>query len=305
MSGNAADKSPSPNAESIGLIGLGLMGTALAERLTAGGFRVVGYDVDPARGHDLPKTGGTTAPDPAAVLRECDRVFLSLPDSKVVREVLSRAGAHLRPGHLLIDTTTGDPADAAAAGKWLASRGVAYLDATVSGSSAQVRACEAVVMAGGEPAAFERCGDLFRLFARRAVHVGPWGAGSTMKLVTNLVLGLNRAALAEGLWFARSMGVDAALALAVLKDSAAYSRIMDSKGEKMVAGDFAPQAKLSQHLKDVRLILAAGVAAGAELPLSDAHRRLLEAAEAAGLGPLDNSAIIKGFAALPVAEEGK
>ena len=116
-----------------------------------------------------------------------------------------------------------------------------------------------------------------------------------MKLVTNLVLGLNRAALAEGLAFAESLGLDASRALTVLGESMAYSRVMDTKGAKMVQGNFTPQAKLSQHLKDVRLILEAAGGAGAELPLSQAHRLLLEAAEAAGLGELDNSAIIRAI----------
>ncbi len=112
-----------------------------------------------------------------------------------------------------------------------------------------------------------------------------------MKLVTNLVLGLNRAALAEGLAFAEATGVDPRAALEVLRGSAAYSRQMDAKGEKMLAGEYAPVARLSQHLKDVQLMLASAAASGLELPLSRTHRELLERAESAGWGNLDNSAI--------------
>jgi 3-hydroxyisobutyrate dehydrogenase-like beta-hydroxyacid dehydrogenase len=114
-----------------------------------------------------------------------------------------------------------------------------------------------------------------------------------MKLVTNLVLGLNRAALAEGLAFASAFGCDVQQTLEILRTSMAYSRIMDTKGEKMIQSDFQPQAKLSQHLKDVRLMLEAAADAGMQLPLTETHRRLLEQAEAAGLGDLDNSAIIE------------
>jgi 3-hydroxyisobutyrate dehydrogenase-like beta-hydroxyacid dehydrogenase len=180
-------------------------------------------------------------------------------------------------------------------GARLAARGVAYLDATVSGSSEQARRGEAVVMVGGDPRAFAACRDVFDAIARNAFHVGPVGAGARMKLATNLVLGLNRAALAEGLAFARRMGLDPSLTLEILRAGAAYSRIMDAKGPKMIAGDFAPQARLSQHLKDVRLILAEARRAGAATPLSEAHRGLLEAAEAAGFGAADNSAIIRAF----------
>jgi 3-hydroxyisobutyrate dehydrogenase-like beta-hydroxyacid dehydrogenase len=112
-----------------------------------------------------------------------------------------------------------------------------------------------------------------------------------MKLVSNLVLGLNRAALAEALVYALGIGVDPASALEVLRGSMAYSRVMDVKGQKMLDEDFTVQARLSQHLKDVRLILASGVT----LPLSETHCQLLEQAEAMGLGEVDNSAIIKAI----------
>jgi len=277
------------------MIGLGLMGMALAERLLKGGVRDIGYDVNPARCRMLAAAGGEPADDSAAVAAECQRIFLSLPDSNVVEQVLAEVEDELRPGQIVVDTTTGDPSRAGALGERMGRMGVKYLDATISGSSAQVRAGEVTLMVGGSESAFKRCRDLFDLFADHAFRVGPCGAGSTMKLVTNLVLGLNRAALAEGLTFAKALGLDLGQALEVLRKSMAYSAIMDTKGAKMVSGEFEAQAKLSQHLKDVRLILAAGMGRGAELPLSQTHRELLEAAEAAGLGQLDNSAIIRVF----------
>ncbi|HEX2473348.1 MAG TPA: NAD-binding protein, partial [Lacipirellulaceae bacterium] len=112
-------------------------------------------------------------------------------------------------------------------------------------------------------------------------------------LVTNLVLGLNRVALAEGLVFAKAVGLEMQEALEVLLNSPAYSKTMDAKGPKMVDGEFAPQARLSQHIKDVRLILEEAARGGASLPLSSVHLDLLESAEAAGLGELDNSAIMR------------
>jgi 3-hydroxyisobutyrate dehydrogenase-like beta-hydroxyacid dehydrogenase len=114
-----------------------------------------------------------------------------------------------------------------------------------------------------------------------------------MKLVTNLVLGLNRAALAEGLVFGKSLGLDGKQTLHALRSTMAYSRIMDTKGKKMLRNDFKPQARLSQHLKDVRLTLKTAKRAQQKLPLTETHRKLLQQAEAAGLGPLDNSAIIR------------
>jgi 3-hydroxyisobutyrate dehydrogenase-like beta-hydroxyacid dehydrogenase len=278
-----------------GLVGVGLLGGAIAERLLGAGFRVVVADVDPSRSEALRRLGGEAVGDPSEVFRACDRVLLSLPTSDVVAAVIDRAEGALRPGQVVIDTTTGAPRDAEAAGARLAARGVAYLDATVSGSSAQARAGDAVIMAGGDPETFAACRDLFAALARSAFHVGPVGSGSRMKLATNLVLGLNRAALAEGLAFARAIGLDPALTLDVLRAGAAYSRVMDAKGPKMVSGDFTPQARLAQHLKDVRLILDEAARAGAVTPLSCVHRGLLESAEAAGFGEADNSAVLRAF----------
>ena len=116
-----------------------------------------------------------------------------------------------------------------------------------------------------------------------------------MKLVVNLVLGLNRAVIAEGLCFAERFGVDPRKALEVLQASPAYSRVMDTKATKMLDGDFTLQARLAQHSKDIRLILNAGKQFGAKLPLSNLHEMLLNNLIQEGYGDLDNSAIVKAF----------
>ena len=279
----------------LGLIGIGLLGTALAGRLLGAGFRVVGTDVDPRRRDALRSMGGDVAEDAGDVVRSCDRILLSLPTSEIVAEVLDGVAGSLGPGQMVIDTTTGDPTQMAAMGDRLEARGVAYLDATVSGSSEQARRGDVVLMVGGDERAFASCGDLFGALARAAYHVGPTGSGAKMKLATNLVLGLNRMALAEGLALARGLGMDLGLTLSVLMDSAAYSRVMDAKGAKMIARDFTPQARLSQHLKDVHLILDEARRVGVASPLSEVHRTMLEAAVGAGYGDADNSAIFLAY----------
>jgi len=284
---------PGTHSSPVGLIGLGLLGSALADRLRDGGLAVLGYDLDPARRAALAGAGGEVARDAAEIFGRCHRVLLSLPTHAEVHAVLTAAERAVRTGHVIIDTTTGDPEATAALAAQLASRGVAYLDATVSGSSSQLREGSAVLMVGGADDAFAACGDLFAPLGRATFHCGGAGAGARMKLVTNVVLGLNRAALAEGLALAQGLGLDARQALAVMQGGPAYSRIMERKGERMLSGNFVPEARLSQHLKDVRLILEQGDAAGLPMPLSRAHRAVLEAAEAAGLGALDNSAIIR------------
>ncbi|MFA7003894.1 MAG: NAD(P)-dependent oxidoreductase, partial [Verrucomicrobiia bacterium] len=264
--------------------------TALTERLLEHGYRVLVWNRTREKAAPLIARGAEWNDNPLAA---CDRVIISLYTSDVVEAVLEQMRDGLRAGQIVLDTTTGEPAQTAALGKRLAANGVRYLDAPISGSSEQTRRGEATVIVGGEREAFEACSDLWPVLGQKVFHVGPCGSAAKMKLVSNLVLGLNRVALAEGLVFAEAMGVEPAAALEVLIGSMAYSRVMDVKGRKMVEGDFTVQARLSQHLKDVRLILAGAAAAGLPLPLSETHRRLLEQAEAVGLGEMDNSAIIK------------
>ncbi|MFN9371721.1 MAG: NAD(P)-dependent oxidoreductase [Planctomycetaceae bacterium] len=287
--------STSTEPRAVGLIGIGLMGTVLAQRLLAAGYTVQGWDVDSTRREALRRLGGAVPDSAAAVARGVDRLLLSLPTHDIVAGVLGEMGAELADGSLVIDTSTGDPAAAERQATSLGGRGVAYLDATISGSSAVLQGGEAVFLVGGSAADFERCADLWRVLAGKVFHTGPVGSGARQKLVSNLVLGLNRAALAEGLVFAERLGLDPAQTLHLLRESLAYSKIMDAKGPKMLQREYTPQARLSQHLKDVRLMLASAGEAGLALPLSDAHRRILERAEELGWGESDNSALIEAL----------
>jgi 3-hydroxyisobutyrate dehydrogenase-like beta-hydroxyacid dehydrogenase len=279
----------------VGIIGLGLLGSAIAARLLAAGNEVVGFDVSQDCRESLAAAGGQIAKSPEEVAQQCNVVLLSLPDSTVVASVLKQLDSQLRPGLRIVDTSTGEPLETVAIAAALAARGIEYLDATVLGSSVQTRAGDVVVMVGGSAEGFAASRELLSCFAREVFHVGPAGAGSRMKLVVNLVLGLNRAVLAEGLTLAKALELDLPMALAVLQSGAASSAVMESKGAKMLSGDFSPQARLSQHLKDVRLMLGAAERTGTQLPLSEVHRRLLERAEAAGFGDADNSAVLRAF----------
>ena len=278
----------------VGLIGVGLVGSALAERFVRGGWRLIGYDRRPECMQALTSLGGTAVESARAVAEIVPYIVLCLPDSDAVEEVV-REIEDVSAGRMIVDTTTGDPERTARLGARLKAADIDYVDATIAGSSRQVRDGDVIVMAGGEAEAVARCERLFREFASQWFHVGPWGSGARMKLVFNLVLGLNRAVLAEGLSLARASGLDVEVALAILQEGVAYSEVMDTKGPKMIAGDFTAEARLSQHHKDVRLILEAGVRAGIDLPLSRTHERLLASVEEQGLGEADNSAIIRAF----------
>lgn len=279
----------------IALIGMGLLGSALAENLIKAGFAVRGYDTSPERMREHAERGGFLARSPADAARDASVVMTCLMTADIVRDVLLGAEGALvtaPPGLVVIDSSTIHPDASAALAVDLGRRGFGMLDAPIGGSSGQARRREAPVVVGGDPEIFSRCRPILDAIAQRVHHVGPSGAGARAKLVINLVLGLNRLALAEGLLFGLRQGLDGKALLAVLKDSAAYSRAMDIKGERMLEGNFEPEGKLAQHLKDVDLMLEVAHGVGAPLLATALHRQLLLAGVAAGFSERDNSSII-------------
>ncbi|MHA1565483.1 MAG: NAD(P)-dependent oxidoreductase [Alphaproteobacteria bacterium] len=278
----------------IGLIGMGLLGGAIAERLAAAEYKLLGYDKDPER---LAEVSGnlTPAPDANAVFGAADIVLLSLPHGGIVASVLELAAPVLRPDQLVLDTTTGTPEQATAAAALLRRSQARYVDATVAGSSQQLRDRAATMFIGAAENDLGAGHAVIDALTSRPFYLGAIGQAARFKLVHNLILGLNRAALAEALLFGQSMGIAPADTLRILEQTPAASTVMQTKGHKMVTRDYAPQALISQHLKDVRLILEQAKTHGAPTPLSAVHRRILERAEARGFGDADNSAVIEGL----------
>jgi 3-hydroxyisobutyrate dehydrogenase-like beta-hydroxyacid dehydrogenase len=295
--------SPFDTSKPVGVIGLGLLGTALCERLLASGYIAAVWNRTREKAEPLVARGARWSDNP---LVECDRVIISLYTTDVVEQSLEQMKSGLRAGQILIDTTTGDPEQTAALGKRLAKLGVDYLESPIAASSEQTRQGNALAIVAGPPNAFAACRDLFDAIAGKTIHVGAaWGGAAKVKLVNNLVLGLNRVALAEGLVFAKAIGLDAGKTLDVLKEGNSYSGVMDTKGRKMIEGDFSLQAKLSQHAKDVRIILEEAARGGISLPLSELHLRLLTEAIAAGFGEQDNSAIIRAIESRATEKKGQ
>ncbi|MCP4256927.1 MAG: NAD(P)-dependent oxidoreductase [Planctomycetes bacterium] len=280
----------------IGLIGLGLVGTAIAERLLAEQFDVVGFDIEPAKCEHLKKLGAKAVDNPAQVAEQADRIILSLPNTEVVLKVVEGPEGILESKKLpryIIDTTTGDPDETYALARRLKEKDIFFLDAPFSGSSQQVRDKEITFMVGGDKTAYEKCMDIFQTFAVKIFYLGDSGNGSRAKLASNLILGLNRLALAEGLVFAGKLDLDPKAFLELLKVTPAYSVAMNVKGKKMLDGDFTTQARLRQHHKDVSIMLKYSQKLGQELPLSRVHLDVLKKAIEAGDGDLDNSAVIR------------
>jgi 3-hydroxyisobutyrate dehydrogenase-like beta-hydroxyacid dehydrogenase len=282
-------------SRSIGIIGFGLMGTAFAQRLTAAGFNFAGYDVDAAKAAQITALGGKPAQSIAELARDCDPILLAVFSTDQVEEVVEK---HLLPalgdnaGRIVLCASTCDPDRIAALGARVA-RGLRFLETPVSGTSAQVARGEGVGLIGGDPTIAAEIEAVLRALFPTYFLIGKVGDGGRAKLAVNLILGLNRLALAEGLAFAERLGLDLTAFLKVARSSAAYSQIMDVKGARMIDRAFEPEGRAKQTLKDCQLMLAQARATGQDLPLLKVHAEVLEACLRAGEGDLDNSVVIE------------
>ena len=279
--------------QAVGVIGLGLIGSVLLGRLRTAGLAVMAYDIDPAKQVAAEAQGAVLA-SPAAMAAQCGCIVLALFDTVQVEDMVERTLAPSITGHgpLIVCTSTCDPDRIAALAGRLAAKGLRFLEAPISGTSEQVRQGEGVALVGGTVEAMEEAAPVLRALFAASHHVGACGNGNRGKLAVNLVLGLNRLALAEGMAFAERLGMDPAAFLAVAQGSAAYSQVMDTKGAKMAASEFAPQGRAKQTLKDARLILELAARHGQVLPLATVNAAVLEACVAAGEGELDNSVVV-------------
>jgi 3-hydroxyisobutyrate dehydrogenase-like beta-hydroxyacid dehydrogenase len=278
------------DSRTIGIAGLGLIGTSLAKRLLAAGFTVHGYDIQPERRAGLAGLGGRPVDSPDALGRLCRTVLICVLSTDQVEAVVN--AMQLPSGSLLICTSTCDPDRIEALARRIAPAGVRFLEMPLSGNSDQVALGNGVGLVGGSAGDLAAAGPVIEVICPRHFHLGAVGAGGRAKLAVNLVGGLNRAVLAEGLAFAESMGLDLLPFLEVLKESAAYSRTMDNRGLKMVRSDFTPHAKVAQSRKDFALMHEAAKRTGQQLPLATVYLELIENCLARGEGELDNSAII-------------
>ena len=284
------------NKSPVAIIGLGLMGEVYAQRLLDAGFAVTGFDVDAARRARLTEIGGKPADTIAALARPAHCIIVAVFSTDQVEDVIEN---HLLPalgdgsGKIVMCMSTVDPDRVAALAARVNRRGIRYLDVPVSGTSDQVRRGDGVALIGGDKAIAAEVADILDALFVRRFHVGKIGDGGRAKLAVNLILGLNRLALAEGLVFAERLGLDPEAFLQVAKGSASYSQVMETKGMKMVHGDFSPEGRVKQTLKDAHMMLDQGATIGQPLKSLQVHADTLEGCVKAGEAELDNSAIIK------------
>jgi 3-hydroxyisobutyrate dehydrogenase-like beta-hydroxyacid dehydrogenase len=274
----------------VGILGLGLIGTALSERLIDANVPVIGFDIDPARCVKLRDSRGTVATSARDVVGQCRTIIIAVYSGEQAEALFSDIeSGPARP--TLICTTTCAPDEIIRLATRAANAAMAFVEAPISGTSAEVTDGTATALIAGQAGVIDAAGWLLDILCPHHLRIGKVGDASRAKLAINLILQNNRAALAEGIVLAERMGLDGPAFLATARQSAAYSRVMDTKGEKMLSRDFRPQSHLSQTLKDAELILKEAARQGLRLPVTTAQADLLREAIAI-LGPNSDSAAI-------------
>ncbi len=280
----------------VGFVGLGIMGLPMATNLVQAGFDVAGYNRSKGKADQLAERGGRAAGSVAEAVRDVDVVVTMLPDSPDVRNVLLGEGgvfANAKPGTLVIDASTIRPdvsSELAAAG---AERGFRVLDAPVSGGEQGAVEGTLSIMVGGAAEDVAAARPVLEAVGRTIVHVGPAGAGQTVKAANQLIVAGNIQLVAEALVFLEAHGVDTGAATRVLAGGLAGSTVLDRKAAGMLAGDFTPGFRLELHHKDLGIVTAAAREAGVVIPLGAAVAQLVAAMVARGDGGLDHSGLLR------------
>jgi 3-hydroxyisobutyrate dehydrogenase-like beta-hydroxyacid dehydrogenase len=280
----------------IGMIGLGLMGMALSMRLIDAKIPLLGLDIDAERCEMLKANGGGIATSVRDLIGRCRAIVIAVYHGEQIKTVFGEIEcetAHARA--VVICTTTCAPDDIIRIAGHASGAGLPFVEAPISGTSAEVRDGTATALVAGEADAIDAADVLLAILCPRSVRVGKIGDASRTKLAINLALQNNRAALAEGIAFAERLGLDGDAFLEAARASAAYSSVMDTKGLKMLTRDFRPQSHISQTLKDAELILEQARRHGLHLPATAVQTDLLRAAIALEGPDSDSSAVIEAI----------
>jgi len=287
--------------KTLAFIGLGAMGLPMAERLVGAQLRVVGFDLRPEAMVTLEAKGGHGARSIAEAARGADTLITMVVNADQAEDVLFAKGAveALAPGASVIVMATCAPARVQAMAARVKATGRAFIDAPVSGGVAGASTGTLTIMAAAPEADFARVKPVLEVLGNKLFHLGEAaGQGAAMKVVNQLLCGVHIAVAAEGLAFAESAGIDPAKALEILSGSAAQSWMLNARGKRMVADDGQVTSAVDIFVKDLSLVLDAGRAMKAGLPLAAAAHQLFLAASGMGHGSRDDSQVIETYRAL-------
>ena len=276
----------------VGMIGLGIMGTAMSTNLLAAGFSVVGCDIDSKRVDDFVEKGGRSAAAPSEAVADADVVILSLPSITAFEDVVGSLTASGRGDLIIIDTSTLPIAAKEHARDSLAARDIAMMDCPLSGTGAQALTKDLAVYASGETTEYELCVPVFEGVARAHYHVGKFGDGSRMKFIANHLGAIHNVAAAEACVLGMKAGLDAETIYRVIGDGAGTSRMFEVRGPMMVEGNYdAATMKNEVWQKDMSIIGAFATELDCPVPLFAASGEIYTATMAQGHGIRDTAAV--------------
>jgi len=282
----------------VAFIGLGIMGLPMAKNLLDAGYDVVGHNRSRGKVDTFVEAGGKGAETAVDAARQADVVITMLPDSPDVETMLVGTGEgdgvfdHVPEGTLVIDMSTIRPDTARHLAEVGAAHGLRVLDAPVSGGDQGAIDGTLSIMVGGSEEDFERARPLFDAMGKTVAHVGPAGAGQTVKAANQLIGAGNLALVAEALVFLEAHGVDTDTAARVLGGGMAGSAMLERKGPAMRARDFKPGFRVELHHKDLGIVQAAAREAGVTIPMGAVVAQLMGSLVAQGHGPLDHTALV-------------
>jgi 3-hydroxyisobutyrate dehydrogenase len=294
-------------SERIGFVGLGIMGRGMAHNLLQAGFALTVWNRTASRMDDLVAAGAAAAASPADVAARADIIITCVSDTPDVRAVTLGAGGIIHgaaPGALVIDMSTISPQAAREMAAALAGRGVAYLDAPMSGGSEGAAKGTLSIMVGGDDADVERATPAFQAMGKTITHVGGHGAGQTVKLVNQILVVGNMLAVSEALVFAQASGVDLEKTLAAVTPGAAGSWMLANRGPQAIRRDWRPGFTIDLQQKDLRLVLEAADQVGAPVLSTASIFQMYRTLQAAGLGAEGNHALVKAIERLSGIEVG-
>jgi putative dehydrogenase len=276
----------------VGITGIGIMGSAMSANLIKAGFAVVGFDPSAEAMAAHKARGGTAAGSPREVAEAAPVIISSLPSAAALLDVATGIAAAKGQGQIVIECSTLPLETKREAHEILAKSGKILLDCPVSGTGAQAARKDLVVFASGDADAFERCGAVFDGMSRRRTYLGPFGHGSVMKYLANLLVTIHNVATAEAMVLGMKAGLDPALIYDTLVDSAGTSRILEVRGPLMRDNSYdEPTATIKTHMKDMATIEAFANDLGCPVPLFAVASQIHYAGAGQGRAYQDTAAV--------------
>ena len=281
--------------ETIGFIGLGIMGRPMAANLVKGGFTVIGYDVVPQNCQDAATRGVQIASSTAELAAKCSVIIQMLPTPAICLDSAAEVAKNAKPGTLVLDMSSLSPMTAQAIQAVLAEKGIHMMDAPVSGGEPKAIDATLAIMVGGSQEDYDRALPVFKPMSVSTILVGTVGAGCIAKLANQILVGVNIAAMGEAFTLAAKAGVDPGLVFEAVKNGLAGSTVLNQKGPMILERNYTPGARMEIHIKDFVNVLDTAHSMSSPVPLTASVMEMMQSLKANGMGQIDHGGVVRFY----------